>query len=101
MNLPYGTPDVVYHGPTAFMPLTYDPYIAPREMGIFQEVARHDFQDVNAGEIVQRIMRSRALYEERQRAKGVKAVGEEAVRRREKMKQEAKDLEKSRAANLR
>ena len=81
------------------MPLTYDPYTAPKEMGIFQEVARHDFQDVNAGEIVQRIMRSRVLYEERQRAKGVKAVGEEAVRRREKMEQEAKDLEKERAAH--
>ena len=79
------------------MPLTYDPYTAPREMGIFQEVAQHDFQDINAGEIVQRIMRSRALYEERQRAKGVKAVGEEAVRRREKMEQEAEDLVKKRA----
>lgn len=82
-SLPYGTPHAVYHGPTAFMPLTSDPYTAPRAMGIFQEVARHDFQDVNAGEIVQRIMRSRALYEERQRVKGEKAVGEEAVRRRQ------------------
>lgn len=52
-------------------------------MGIFQEVGPHDFQDVNAGEIVQRIMRSRALYEERQRVKGEKAVGEQEARRRE------------------
>ena len=75
------------------MPLTYDPYTAPRAMGIFHEVDKHDFQMVNAGEIVQRIMNSRALYEERQRAKGEKAVGEEAVKRREILEQEAKVLE--------
>ncbi|MCJ1293959.1 hypothetical protein MMC34_005516 [Xylographa carneopallida] len=92
-HLPYGTPDAVYHGPTSFMPLTYDPYTAPRAMGIFYEVDKHDFQNVNAGEIVQRIMRSRALYEERQRAKGEKAIGEEAVRRREMLEQQAKVLE--------
>ncbi|MCJ1389230.1 hypothetical protein MMC18_002086 [Xylographa bjoerkii] len=92
-DLPYGIPDAVYHGPTSFMPLTYDPYTAPRELGIFHEVDKHDFQNVDAGEIVQRIMKSRALYEERQRAKGEKGVGEEAVRRREKLEQEAKVLE--------
>ena len=81
------------------MPLTYDPYIAPKEMGIFHEVGNHDFQNVNAGEIVQRIMKSRAMYEERQRAKGEKAAGEEAVRRREQLEKEAADLEQQRAVN--
>ncbi|KAI0386753.1 ethanolamine-phosphate cytidylyltransferase [Hypomontagnella monticulosa] len=85
---PWGTPDAVYHGPTAFMPLSYDPYTAPKEMGIFQEVPRHDFQDVNAGTIVQRIMKSRDLYEERQRRKGMKAVGEAEHRQREILEEE-------------
>ena len=79
------------------MPLTYDPYVAAKEMDIFQEVFDHDFQHVNAEEIVQRIMKSRAMYEERQRKKGEKAVGEEAARLREKMEQEAKEKESQRA----
>lgn len=55
------------------MPLTYDPYSAAKELGIYQEVKEHNFQHVNAGEIVERIMKSRALYEERQRVKAEKA----------------------------
>ncbi len=94
--LPYGTPSAVYHGPTSFMPLTYDPYTAPKDMGIYQEIGKHDFHDVNAGEIVQRIMRSREMYEERQRVKGEKGIGEEAARRREKMEQEARNVKKER-----
>ena len=52
-------------------------------------MSKHAFQDVNAGQIVQRIMKSRAMYEERQRAKGGKAAGEEAVRIRERLEVEA------------
>ena len=52
-------------------------------MGLFQEIPCHDFQEVNAGHIVDRITRSRARFEERQRAKGVKGVGEEAARQEE------------------
>ena len=98
-NLPFGIPHAVYHGPTAFMPLTYDPYVAAKEIGIYQEVGDHDFQHVNAGEIVQRILRSRQMYEARQKKKGEKATGEDAVRRREQMEEEATALEKERAAN--
>ena len=65
------------------MPLTYDPYSAAKSLGIYREIGTHDFANVNAEEIVQRIMRSRELYEARQRAKGVKAVGEEEQRRKE------------------
>ena len=79
------------------MPLTYDPYVAAKELSIYQEVGNHDFQGVNAGEIVQRILKSREMYEARQRAKGEKSTTEEAVRRREIMEQEAADLEKERA----
>lgn len=85
---PYGRTDAVYHGPTSFMPLTYDPYTAAKEMGIYNEIGAHKFSGVNAGQIVQRIMKSRDMYEERQRAKGVKGIGEETQRLREKMEQE-------------
>lgn len=90
---PWGTPDAVYHGPTSFMPLTYDPYTAAKEMGIFTEVGEHSFQHVNAGEIVQRIMKSRDMYEARQRAKGEKAVGEAAHREREMLEEEQRKKE--------
>ena len=75
------------------MPLTYDPYTAPKEMGIYKEIGQHDFANVNAGEIVQRIMKSRDMYEERQRVKGMKGVGEEAQRRREQMEEEQRAKE--------
>jgi ethanolamine-phosphate cytidylyltransferase len=95
--LPYGLPRAVYHGPTSFMPLTYDPYADARELGIFKEVGEHSFSNVNAAEIVQRIMKSRAMYEERQRKKGEKAVGEEATRRREQFEQEAAQRKEERS----
>ncbi|KZL87182.1 ethanolamine-phosphate cytidylyltransferase [Colletotrichum incanum] len=95
--LPWGTPDAVYHGPTAFMPLTYDPYTAPKEMGIMREVGEHEFAGVNAGTIVQRIMKSRDMYEERQRKKGIKAEGETAARDREMLEEEQAKREAERA----
>lgn len=98
-NLPYGVPDAVYHGPTRFMPLTYDPYIGAKALGIYYEIGNHEFQSVNAGEIVQRILKSREMYEDRQRAKGEKAATEGAVQRREAMEQEAAMLERERARN--
>lgn len=81
--MPLGVPDVVYHGPTTFIPLTYDPYTAPRQMGIFKETGTHLFQNVNAGEIVERILKSREAYEARQRAKLQKGTVEESVRSKE------------------
>jgi ethanolamine-phosphate cytidylyltransferase len=94
--LPMGTPAAVYHGPTSFMPLTYDPYAAPRAMGVYREIGAHAFAHVNAGEIVQRIMRSRDLYEARQRAKGVKAGVEAAARQRELLEEEQRKKEAER-----
>jgi ethanolamine-phosphate cytidylyltransferase len=78
--MPLGVPSVVYHGPTTFIPLAYDPYTAPKEMGIFKEIASHAFQHVNAGEIVDRILKSREAYEERQRAKLQKGTVEEQTK---------------------
>ncbi|KAE8145594.1 hypothetical protein BDV25DRAFT_66872 [Aspergillus avenaceus] len=82
-TMPLGVPDAVYHGPTTFIPLTYDPYAAPKSMGIFKETGQHDFQHVNAGEIVDRILKSREAYEERQRAKLQKGVVEELAKSKE------------------
>lgn len=81
--LPYGIPQAVYHGPTAFMPATFDPYSAPRKLGIYRQIGEHGFRHVNSEEIVQRILRSREMYEGRQRAKGVKAIAEEAAKTRQ------------------
>ncbi|KAF2742506.1 hypothetical protein M011DRAFT_472219 [Sporormia fimetaria CBS 119925] len=89
LSMPYGTPSAVYHGRTAFMPLTYDTYHSAKKLGIYREVANHEFQSVNAGEIVQRIMAGRALYEERQRLKGEKGITEEAEKRRQEMERDA------------
>ncbi len=75
------------------MPLTYDPYTAPKAMGIYREIPDHDYAHVNAGQIVERIMRSRALYEERQRAKGVKGIGEAAHKKREELEKEQRQKE--------
>ncbi|TQB67518.1 hypothetical protein MPDQ_005352 [Monascus purpureus] len=82
-TMPFGVPGVVYHGPTTFIPLTYDPYVAPKRMGIFKETGEHPFQYVNAGEIVGRILKSREAYEERQRTKLKKSAVEELTKLRE------------------
>ena len=89
-------PNAIYHGPTAFMPLTYDPYTAAKRMGIYAEIGAHAFADVNAGQIVERIMQSRDRYEARQRAKGVKAGVEAAARQREILEEEQRAREAAR-----
>ena len=95
-SMPYGKVAAVYHGPTSFIPLTYDPYSAAMEMGIFRQIGEHAFSHVNAGEIVTRILKGRQAFEERQKKKGEKAFGEEAVRRREQMEAEAAELAEKR-----
>lgn len=87
--MPWGVPDAVYHGPTTFIPLTYDPYVAPKQMGIFKEIETHPFQHVNAGEIVERILKSRTAYEERQRAKLQKGVVEQESKDKEQAAQKS------------
>ena len=88
-SIPFGKISAVYHGPTTFMPLTYDPYSEAKDMGIFQTVDNHPFANVNAGEIVMRIMKGRQAFEDRQRKKGQKAVGEQETRQREILEQQA------------
>lgn len=65
-------------------------------MGIFREIGNHEFEEVNAGTIVQRIMKSRDLYEARQKAKGMKAEIEAAQRRRELLEEEQRKVEEQR-----
>ena len=89
-NLPCGTPDVVYHGRVYSDTVSdaEDPYTDAKTKGLFQETPQHKWEDVNAEQIVQRILSKRHEYEERQRSKGRKAEGEEAVKRREDMERE-------------
>lgn len=75
------------------MPSTKDVYAAPKEMGIYREIGHHEFEEVNAGTIVQRIMKSRDLYEARQRAKGMKADIEAAHKERELLEEEQRKKE--------
>lgn len=75
------------------MPFTDDVYTAPKEMGIYREIGHHEFEHVNAGTIVQRIMKSRDLYEARQKAKGMKADIEAAHKERERLEEEQRARE--------
>lgn len=68
------------------MPSDHDPYADARRLGIYNEIGRHDFQDVNAGKIMERILLSKQLYEARQQAKGEKATVEEKARALEEAK---------------
>ncbi|THX92856.1 ethanolamine-phosphate cytidylyltransferase [Aureobasidium pullulans] len=93
-SLPYSV-QAVYHGPTVSAPPGEDFYTDAKEMGIFREISSHPYSQVNADSIVNRILKSRELYEERQRVKGVKGIGEEAVRRREAMEREKAEKDKA------
>jgi ethanolamine-phosphate cytidylyltransferase len=79
------------------MPLTYDPYSGPKAMGIYKEMGPHEFENVNAETIVQRIMKSRDLYEARQKAKGMKADVEAAHKIREQLEDEQRQREEAAA----
>lgn len=86
-KLPYKV-SAVYHGPTVSSPPGHDAYADAKSLRLYREIASHAYADINATSIVDRIMRSRETYEERQRIKGVKGIGEEAVRRREELERE-------------
>ncbi|RKF59235.1 Ethanolamine-phosphate cytidylyltransferase [Golovinomyces cichoracearum] len=79
--IPMGNPSAVYHGPTGFPSLNFDPYLAAKEMGIYREISHHDFSDVTASQICQRILKSRDVYEERQRIKNLKSINEDIARK--------------------
>ncbi|KHJ31632.1 putative ethanolamine-phosphate cytidylyltransferase [Erysiphe necator] len=76
-SIPFGTPCAVYHGPTNSNPPKVDPYLIPKEMGIYHEIKHHAYSAINASNICQRILRSRDLYEERQKLKALKSINEQ------------------------
>lgn len=90
-TLPMGPVSAVYHGPTAFIPLDYDPYADAKALGILQQIPDHPYKHVNAAEIMERIAKGREAFEERQRRKGVKAIGEAAIRAEEERSRQLKD----------
>jgi len=57
-------------------------------MGMFREIGTHPYQHVNAGEIVQRILKSREAYEERQRVKRQKVIQEDECRQMQQSEQQ-------------
>jgi len=61
-----------------------DPYEAIKSTHDFREIPKHEWSHVNAGQIVERIMKSRGLYEERQRRKGAKTELEVELEAKEK-----------------
>jgi len=60
-----------------------DPYADAKAMGIFKQIPKHDFQDVDASTIVARIMDRKDMFVERQRRKEGKATVEAEVKRKE------------------
>ena len=75
-----GSISAVYHGPTAFIPLDFDPYVDARALGILKQIPDHPYKQVNAAEIMGRIEKGRAAFEERQRRKGQKATVEDVIK---------------------
>ena len=69
------TPVEVWHGPTKVIEVEGegDPYADAREMGILREIESHQWDDMSARKIVDRILDRRLDFEERQRKKGVKS----------------------------
>ena len=86
--------------PTSTSTVNMDPYKDAKALDLFHETPKHRFQDVNADQIVHRILDKRHEYEERQRKKGEKGVGEEAQHRRELMEREAKEERERRARSV-
>jgi ethanolamine-phosphate cytidylyltransferase len=60
-----------------------DPYADAKTLGIFEQIPKHDFQDVDASTIVARIMDRKEMFVERQRRKEGKATVEAEVKRKE------------------
>ena len=83
-QLPYGRPGRVYHGPaTSYDSQKIDPYGGAKSLGIFHQIHAHQYSHINAGEIVMRVLKNRAEFEARQKAKTSKADTEEALHLRE------------------
>ncbi|KAK7207811.1 hypothetical protein BZA70DRAFT_235047 [Myxozyma melibiosi] len=64
----------VMHGPTDFTASAMtDPYSEAKALGLYLEIANHQYSSISTETIVERVTRNRGVYEERQRRKGWKA----------------------------
>ena len=69
--IPYRAVGAVYQSPTPFTAseICHDRFADTKTLGIFREVGKHAFQDIDEDAITQRILKNKPLYEERQRLK--------------------------------
>lgn len=68
-----GTVKAVYHGPTPIDDKIYD---VVKQKGLFREIGHHEYDEINTEFIVDRVLKNKEAYEERQRRKGWKAETE-------------------------
>ncbi|CAK9440416.1 uncharacterized protein LODBEIA_P45160 [Lodderomyces beijingensis] len=73
----------VYHGPTEI-----DGEIYQQVEGIFEELPRHKYDEINTEFIVNRVLQNKVAYEERQKKKGWKAEVEKVLEANEKLARE-------------
>lgn len=75
-------PAEVWHGPTKVIEADGEgnPYADAKELGLLRSIDSHRWDDISASKIVDRILKRRLDFEERQRKKGVKAVLEEELK---------------------
>ena len=83
-KLPYKV-DVVVHGKTAVLPDVdgTDPYAWPKQLGLYQEVET-PYAWMSTDSVIDRIVKNRRLYEERNRRKLEKAALEQQLEAQEK-----------------
>ncbi|CAK4010415.1 Ethanolamine-phosphate cytidylyltransferase [Lecanosticta acicola] len=87
-----GKPPTYYHGPTRYMGVPETTELAgARSLGVLRTIDSDavQFPNFNTGVIVKRILDRKEKYEERQRKKGVKAVGEKAAHDKELLERQA------------
>ena len=82
-SMPFGRVDAVYHGATEFMPSEEHPYAEAREMGIFEELEPHGWENLNAELIMSRIVEQRVSFEARQKQKAAKSEVERLEKERQ------------------
>ena len=82
-SMPFGRVDAIYHGATKFMPSEEDPYFEAKEMGIFEELEPHGWENLNAELIMSRIVEQRVSFEARQRQKAAKSEVERLEKERQ------------------
>lgn len=77
----------ILHGPTPVViekaTKEFDPYEYAKSHDMFEAIGPHKFDDVSSSTIVDRVLRYKEQYEERQKKKGWKAENESALRQQE------------------